>query len=251
MINKKKNILRTTSYFASLFIWIGIWHIAAEIIDNQVFLPAPVLVAKVLFKELLPSTEFWHSLMSSVLHIGCGFIIGLVCGIILAVISFVFAVAEGFIWLPMKIIKSVPVASFVILSLLWFDAEQLSIVISAMVVLPIIYTNTFTGIKQTDVKLLEMAQLFKVEKRKRISCIYIPNALPYVLAAISLSVSMAWKAGIAAEIIGLAKNSIGNELYKAKLYLMIPELFAWTIVIVILSIISEFIINMLISRLNN
>lgn len=251
MISKKKNLLRTTSYFASLFIWIGIWHIVAGVIDNQVFVPAPALVAKVLFEELLPSAEFWNSLLASVLHIGCGFIIGAVTGIVLAVISFVFAIAEGIIWLPMKIIKSVPVASFVILSLLWFDAEQLSIVISAMVVLPIIYTNTFTGIKQTDVKLLEMAQLFKVEKRKRVSCIYIPNALPYVLAAISLSVSMAWKAGIAAEIIGLAKNSIGNELYKAKLYLMIPELFAWTIVIVILSIISEFIINMLISRLNN
>lgn len=246
-----KKSLRTISYIASLFVWVVIWHIVACIIDNQVFLPKPEIVVKVLFEDLLPSKEFWHSLIFSILHIGLGFFIGAIGGIIFAIVSAISVIAEGIIWLPMKIIKSVPVASFVILSLLWFDAEQLSIVISAMVVFPIVYTNTFTGIKQTDVKLSEMAQLFNVEKRKRISNIYIPNALPYVLAAISLSVSMSWKAGIAAEIIGLAKNSIGNELYKAKLYLMIPELFGWTIVIVILSIISEFVINMLISRLNN
>ena len=154
---KKKHIIRTASYMASVFIWLLIWQMAAVVIDNQMFLPKPMTVIDVLIVNLLPSAEFWHSLMASVLHIGCGFIIGAVIGILFAVISSVSVVAEGFIWLPMKVIKSVPVASFVILSLLWFDADELSVVIAAMVVMPIIYTNTFTGIRQTDVKLLEMA----------------------------------------------------------------------------------------------
>ena len=177
------------------------------------------------------------------IHIGQGFIIGALSGIIFAILSSSCNAIKVFLWFPMKVIKSVPVASFVILTLLWVDAGQLAIVVPAMIVLPTLYINTLTGIEQTDTKLLEMADVFRVPLYKRIVSIYVPNAIPYVLSACSLAVGMAWKSGIAAEIIGLAKNSIGNELYKAKLYFMIPELFAWTIVIVILSIVCESVIK--------
>ena len=96
---------------------------------------------------------------------------------------------------------------------------------------------------QTDIKLLEMAELFRISALKKFVYIYVPATLPFILSACSLATGMAWKAGVAAEIIGLAKNSIGNELYKAKLYLMTPELFAWTIVIVLLSILCESVIK--------
>ena len=95
-----------------------------------------------------------------------------------------------------------------------------------------------------------MANIFRISFSKRISHIYIPNVLPYILSASSLATGMAWKSGIAAEIIGLAKDSIGNELYQTKIYLMIPELFAWTVVIIILSLLFETIVKSLIKLTN-
>ncbi len=233
-------------YVISVFVWIVIWHIVAINIDKEIFLPTPGKVFTVLWRDLLPSEEFCLSLINSIKNIATGFIVGVVTGILLAVLSSVSSVVEAFLRFPVKVIKSVPVASFVILSLLWFDSSDLSIFIPAMIVMPTLYINTLTGIQQTNDKLLDMARLFKVPVVKRICYIYIPGTLPYILASCSLAIGMAWKSGIAAEIIALSKNSIGNELYKAKIHLMIPELFAWTIVIVLLSVVCEYFIKQII-----
>ena len=232
-----------------MVIWLLIWHFASLHIDSELFLPSPLTVWDVLIHDLLPSEDFRLSLITSLIHIGKGFLIGALSGILLAVISSISRIVRAFLWFPIKVMKSVPVASFVILVLLWLDADDLAVFIPAMIVLPTLYINTLTGIRQTDEKLLDMAVLFKASYIKRVLYIYIPHTLPYILSACSLAIGMAWKAGIAAEIIGLAKNSIGNELYKTKIYLMTPELFAWTIVIITLSILCEGIIKLAIKAL--
>lgn len=245
--NKSVSKLKKAAFYGiTVILWIVIWHIAAESIGRELFLPTPERVFKVLVYDLLPSKQFRESLINSLLHIGTGFLLGSIAGILLAVLSSMSGIIKIFLWLPIKVIKAVPVASFVILALLWIDADGLEVFIPAMIVLPILYINTFTGIKQTDKKLADMADLFEISLLKRIIYMYIPKTIPYVLSACSLAVGMAWKSGVAAEIIGLAKNSVGNELYKAKLYLMIPELFAWTIVIVLLSILCEMAIKLII-----
>lgn len=239
------------AYGLSILIWLFIWHIVASYIDNELFLPEPSKVFDVLFNTLLPSEIFWASLLSSLTHICTGFFIGCITGILFAVLASLNTILEAFIWFPVKVMKSVPVASFVILVLLWLDADDLAVFIPSMIVLPTLYINTLTGIKQTGSSLLDMAMLFRVPLLKRIVHIYIPNTIPYILSACSLAMGMAWKAGVAAEIIGLAKDSIGNELYKAKIYLMTPELFAWTIVIVVLSILCESTIKLLIKLIDS
>jgi NitT/TauT family transport system permease protein len=219
-------------------------------IDKEVFLPTPGKVFDVLIHDLLPSETFRLSIVSSLKNIGYGFLIGLVFGLLLAILASISYLIEIFLWLPIKIIKTVPVASFVILSLLWIDSKDLAVFIPAIIVLPTIYINTLTGIKETNSKLLDMAKIFKIPFSKRIFSIYVPSTLPYFLSACSLAIGMAWKSGVAAEIIGLAKNTIGNELYKSKLYFMTAEVFAWTIVIILLSIICELFIKTIIKIFN-
>lgn len=239
----EKKYYKYISFTASVVIWLVIWQLAADAIDKEIFLPTPGRVLTVLFNDLLTDKQFWSSVSASLLHIGTGFIIGAAAGILLAVLSYFCSVVKTILWFPIRVLKSVPVASFVILVLLWTDAEDLSILIPTVIVLPTLYINTLTGIMQTDIKLLEMAELFRISALKKFVYIYVPATLPFILSACSLATGMAWKAGVAAEIIGLAKNTIGNELYKAKLYLMTPELFAWTIVIVLLSILCESVIK--------
>jgi NitT/TauT family transport system permease protein len=133
----------------------------------------------------------------------------------------------------------VPVASFIILALLWVRGGNLSICISFLMVLPIIYNNMLAGFTRVDKSLLEMAAVFRLSNMKKIKYIYIPQVLPYFTAACTTSLGLCWKSGIAAEVIGMPAGSMGNRLYETKLYMDTPEMFAWTVVIVIISFVVE------------
>lgn len=238
---KRKNYKRfsTLFYLGSILFWIGLWQLAAVRLSKELFLPAPAKVCRVLWKDLFPSREFWFSIRISLLHIGTGFLAGALAGTGLAALSFLCRPIRVLLWFPIKIIKSVPVASFVILVLLWIPSSGLSVVIPFLMVLPVLYIHTLAGLEHTDQRLLEMAQIFRLSRWKKALQIYLPQVLPQIGSACSLAIGMAWKSGIAAEIIGLSKDTMGNALYQAKIYLMTPELFAWTIVIVGLSIACE------------
>ena len=144
-------------------------------------------------------------------------------------------------------IKSVPVASFVILILVWVSSEHLSVAISFLMAFPIVYTTMLEGIEQTDRGLLEMADIFDIDPFNRLRFIYASQVLPYFQAACSLSLGMCWKAGIAAEVIGLPAMSIGEHLYEAKVYLATSDLFAWTLVIICISILGETLFSKLVA----
>ena len=135
----------------------------------------------------------------------------------------------------MAVVKASPVASFIILLLIWVPSHSLSVAISFMMALPIIYVNLFEGLYATDPAMLELADVFGVPTARRVRYLYLSQLLPYLRSACAVSIGLCWKSGIAAEVIGIPKGSIGERLYQAKIYLDTPDLFAWTVVIVLLS----------------
>ena len=137
------------------------------------------------------------------------------------------------------VVKATPVASFIILALVWLDSRSLSLFISALMVFPPVYLNVLEGLCRTDRKLLELARVYRIPLRRRIWGIYVPQVLPYFRSAASLALGLCWKAGAAAEVIGLPAGTIGERLYTAKIYLQTPDLFAWTAVILILAAVFE------------
>jgi len=106
-------------------------------------------------------------------------------------------------------------------------------------VMPVIYTNVLNGIRNTDTKLLEMADVFGIPARRRIMYIYVSQILPFFQSACLVGLGLCWKAGIAAEVIGIPGGSIGERLYMAKIYFTTPDLFAWTLTIIIISVVFE------------
>jgi NitT/TauT family transport system permease protein len=162
-----------------------------------------------------------------------------VLGALLAVTGAAWPVARA-LWQPaIAAIRSAPVVSFIILLLLWTDASHLPIFTSLLMVLPVMYANVLQGILQRDKALLEAATVFRVPLRRRIPAIDIPAMLPFLAAAARVGVGLAWKSGVAAEVIGVATGSIGERLYEAKVFLSSTDLFAWTIVIVVMSVACE------------
>ena len=221
-----------------VFFWLAIWQFAAMKIGKEVLLASPVSTIKALI-SLCGQSAFWSAIIFSLTRIMLGFALALVTGVLLAGLSAVYD-AVRYIFAPLfNVIKAVPVASFIILALLWVRGGNLSICISFLMVLPIIYNNMLAGFTRVDKSLLEMAAVFRLSNTKKIKYIYIPQVLPYFTAACTTSLGLCWKSGIAAEVIGMPAGSMGNRLYETKLYMDTPEMFAWTVVIVIISFVVE------------
>ena len=223
---------------AAVLLALMVWQAAAMALDQKILLVAPSDVA-VRLVSIWKEPGFWGIIWFSFKRIALGFLLGLFCGTVLAVIAGRFKIVETLLWPYMITIKSVPVASFIVIALVWLSARQLSVFISFLMVLPIIYTNVLSGVKNTSRKMTEMAKVFRLNWGKRMLYINMPQVKPYLLSGMSISLGLAWKAGVAAEIIGIPDGSLGEMLYESKAYLNTVDLFAWTVIIVVISVLFE------------
>lgn len=168
-----------------------------------------------------------------------GFFLAFLLGLLLASLAGCFAALETLFYPFSATIKSVPVASFILILLVFLSADRLSITIPFLMALPIIYHNLLQGIRTLDPKLREVSSLFRFPWHRRLHYLWVPHLYPYARSACETALGLAWKAGIAAEIIGIPSGSIGRMFYDAKIHLNSVDLFAWTVLVVILSIVFE------------
>ena len=220
---------------ASVF-WLGVWQAAAVAIGQEVFLVSPVQAIGTLV-ELLPQAEFWQRIGFSAGRILLGFGLGVLSSAILAVAAEEWV--DALLAPVMQLVKATPVASFIILALVWVSGSSLSVLISFLMVLPVLYSAVRTGIGSADRQLLEMAQVFRLPLGRRLRAVWLPAVLPAFRQGCSVALGICWKSGVAAEVIGLPDGSIGDALYRAKITLSTGELFAWTFVIILLSAVFE------------
>ncbi len=215
-----------------------VWQAAAALVDNRLLLAGPVRVLARLV-SLAGEPDFWRALLFSFSRITGGFLMACAAAALLSSVAARYPLAETLLGPYMTAIQTVPVASFIVIALLWLSSRYLSVLIAFLMVLPVLYSNLLQGIRCADVQLLEMARVFRMPFRRRVRCIYVPAVRPYALSACHVALGMSWKAGVAAEVIGVASDSVGGKLYEAKVYLEIADLFAWTLVIVLVSVAFE------------
>ena len=203
----RKIVLRDLIYkILSIMIWVLFWEVMVRKVGNINILPSPITVVHTI-GQFIGKYEFWKTIFYSSGRIMIGFFLAIAVGILFAFFSYRNKFLFELIKPIMLIMKAVPVASFIILALLWINKKNLSILISFIMVLPLIYTNVLQGLKCTDFKLLEMAKVFHIGKRKKLRYIYIPTIVPYIISAVSVGLGFSWKAGIAAEVIGIPKGT--------------------------------------------
>lgn len=228
--------------------WILIWYFAALRVGKELLLPSPISVLKRLF-QIMESKEFYITTAYSLIRVMCGIALASFIGIVLSILTHFSKIISTLVRPVITVIKATPVASFIILALVWLDRGSLPVFISLLMVLPVIWTNLTTGLLQIDIKLLELARVFKIGFFQKIKYIYIPSVMPYFSSALKTSLGLAWKAGIAAEVLSVPVRSIGKELFNSKTYFETADLFAWTVVVIILSLIIEFIFEALLGKL--
>ncbi len=242
--NKHKKIIYTVC--AAVF-WIFVWHLAAAWYDMDFLLPSPWTTLKVLL-ENITQLSFWSSVTFSVVRIILGFLLSGAFGILLALLSIRFKVIKILLDPFCSVLRAVPVASFIILVLVMFSSENVAAIISFLMGFPLVYSSISKGIDVSPSDLLEMSDVFGMSFFKKIRYIYIPHLLPYIVSALSVSVGLCFKSGIAAEVIGYPTGSVGAQMYLAKIGFNMPLLLSYTAVMVIISVLCEKLISLILKK---
>ncbi len=228
--------------------WLGAWFIAARAVNLELLLPSPMQVLRRL-GELILMPEFWLATAASLGRVLAGALAALFIGSLFAVLGSFFPFFRRLILPLLSVIKATPVASFILLALVWLERDILPAVMAALIVLPVIWGNLDTGIGAIDPAYKEMAKIYAIPPMRQLRRLYLPAVMPYFISACRATLGMAWKAGIAAEVLCTPPVSIGSNLYNTKIYLETTDLFAWTLTVILLSVGIEYILMKLIERI--
>lgn len=239
-ISTTKEGKKITIKLIILMFWLLLWELSSLFVNNPLLLPSPIEVLKVL-AVLIDKPYFWRSIFSSIFRVMVGLLlsisIGILAGITSGLINFIEELLEPLI----VVIKATPVMSIIILALVWFRSSNVVIFTTILICFPIIYTNVLQGIKAVNIQLIQMANVYNVKNRYIIKDIYLPSIKHYIVSGVLMCLGIGWKVSVASEILSTPKYSIGLNLLNAKSTLETAELFAWTIVVVLLSFTFEFV----------
>jgi len=235
----KRSILQSKyqNFFIILF-WLLVWEIFSLIINQEIYLPSPRATFNALC-NLLIERDTYITMLYSTYRTLSGFFISCVLGIVFGYICGINKSVYNLLNPLVSIIRTVPVMSIIIIAIMWFKDSDVPIFVAFLMCFPIIWTNTVSGIKSTDIKLLQMCRVYNIKKIRVLKSVYFYSVLPYIKAGMISALGIGWKVTSAAEVLSLPKYSIGSYLYDSKVYLEIPDLFAWTIIIILLSILFE------------
>lgn len=221
-----------------LLFWLALWQALDLIVDSKILLAGPYDTLKAWLGHL-GDGDFIKIVLLSFGRIAAGFLLAFLSGSLLGAAACRFRFLRELLAPFMTVLKAVPVASFVVVLLIWWGSAYLSVAVCFLIVLPNVYTNMCEGLMQADRQLLEMARVFEMPLWNRIFYIYRPALKPFMDNCLKISLGMSWKSGIAAELIGTPDFSIGEKLYMSKIYLDTAGVFAWTVTIIILSFLFE------------
>lgn len=236
----KKIVIKTLS----IIFWIGFWYISAVIINTKLLfkIPLPIDTLKEFF-VCAQKISFWQSVGNSLIHIVSGFIIAVILGVLCGLLSGNSTIFKSLAEPLVRIIRSVPVAAFIIIAWLWIPSSLIPSFIAFLMVFPIVWMQIESGLLSIDNKLIEMAKVMGMSKPKININIKIPTILPSLRNACISGLGFAWKSGVAAEVICNPTGSIGALLSNAKSNLEYSRVFALVLTIIVLSLILENIIK--------
>ena len=226
-----------------------VWYLVSSRIGIDLIFPSPEAVFTELWLLVTNQSDslirygveynFWFITILSLIRVIWGVLISIILGTLLAYLTSVSRLLNTLLTPALSAVKATPVASFIILAMLWFEKTTLPVFITALIVVPIVWANVSEGIRAVDPQLRQVTRVYRFSLFKSLFRLYIPSVAPYFLAACQSSLGMAWKAGVAAEILAVPEIAIGSEIFYSKQYMEPATLFAWSLIVIVLSLIIE------------
>lgn len=238
---------RILGFTLGLGLLIGIWQLAAMIVDASIILPFPLEVLGITL-ELLSSPRFWTSARATILRVLEGFGISLGLSLLLGLGSGLSRRIQDVMSPLILLMQSVPVLSVILILLVGFGSQRVPVITPILMTLPVMTLAVSQGVRGVDPQLIEMAYFYQVSLGRQIRRIYLPSLLPGLFTGASASLGLSWKVAIAAEVLAQPNPGLGTAMQRAKTFLETGEVFAWTLLAVVLSAITQAIFTLLARR---
>ena len=223
---------------AALAFWLAVWQLVSMAVGQELLVPSPATVLATL-AQLAVTPAFWQTTATSLLRVLLGFLAGVLGGVVAAVLTTRYRLVDALLSPLLRVVRAAPVASFIILALVWIPTGRLPAFISFLMVVPVVWESMVQGIARQDRDLLEVAEVFGFGWWQTVRRIRIPLLLPFFATACATGMGLAWKSGVAAEVISRPAIAVGSRLQDAKINLETPQVSAWTITGVVLSLVLE------------
>lgn len=230
----KNRIIGLLSVLGVLLLWKGL----AAMVGAEIILPPPeqaVLKLIALFK----TGSFWSAVGCTVIRTGAGFFLSFFLGTAVGIAAGMSPHFYAALRPILQVIRSTPVLAVILLAVMWFTSDAVPVFVAFLMSFPVVCQNVIEGIRNVDRKLLEMAHVYRIEGRDILFHISIPAILPYLTAAATATLGLTWKVVIAAEVLSLPIHAVGTGMQFAQINLEAAEVFAWTIMAILLSFLSD------------
>ena len=231
-----------------LLFYLLVWAVLARLVNQPLLLPAPdEVLAKLL--SLLPTAAFYRTLGSTLLRTLLAYALGIAAAVLLSVLCVRFRACDLLLSPLLSAVRATPVTSFIVLALVWLSSPRVPILTGFLMTLPVVYSALVQAIRAIDPKLLEMAKLYRLGRRGTLAHVVVPSVLPAFVQSCLAAIGLCWKAVVAAEVIGVPKLAVGSRIYESKIYLETDSLLAWTLTIILLSVLLEALLRKLAARM--
>ncbi len=246
MTNKVLKLVRIT---ASALIILAIWEIGALIVNDSYFLPGFLETFSALI-VLLSQNMLFMPVLVSLARVLLGLVLGIIAGVLLATASYFLPLANDLISTLISIMKATPIATIILI--LWYALSDasLAIFVVILIVTPVVWQNVYDGYKSISLEMLEICEAYEASAAKKMKILYLPAATKFLIPSIITSIGLAWKAEIAAEI--MTYSNIGRSIqdFKTTSY-DTASVFAWALVIVVMSILLEYLTKFVLTRIKH
>ncbi len=236
------------SLFGFIFILI-VWGIAGIIINNDIILPKISSVLSELW-VLLSKSSTYKIIFNTLIRLLLTVLISFVLSVILSLLSLLSEKFKYFFDSIVIILKTLPVATIIVILLIIFGGAKSPIIITGLVVFPLQYETIYASFKTIDKDIIDEIKLISNINIRVIKDVFIPIKGPNIASAIIASIGLGLKVMVMAEFIAQPKNTIGREILYKKEMLEMTTVFAWTLILIILVAIIDFTVKK-IKYLNN
>ena len=230
-----KNGIQSLAVFALL---IGAWCAAYAAVGNELLVPAFSDCMKELWK-LVVTGGFWQGVGNTLLRVAAAFSLSFVLAVVLATVAYIYPRLGKGISAVVAVARTLPTLAIALILLVWWGADDAPVAVAFLSLFPTLYAGTAAALSQVDSGLIEMSRVYKVPLKKRIFCLYLPSAAPYVVREAGSAAAFALKLVVSAEVLVNTYKSLGGMMQESRIYLDIPELFALVCATVLLGLIIE------------
>jgi len=217
-----------------------LWYVLSSIIDSSTF-PGPVNVLKNMIDHIYNGDLVFHTGVT-LTRVIIAFLISMIIGTTIGIIMGRSNITNSFLddWLVLGL--NIPALVIIILCYIWFGLTEVAAITAvALNKIPLVAVTVREGARDLDKKLMQVAQIYHIGKKRTLTKVFIPQLYPYLMAAARSGLSLIWKIVLVVELLGRS-NGVGFQLHSFFQFFDIASILSYTLVFVAIVLSVEILI---------